>query len=459
MRDGDYGIASGTIVTSESDHRDHVECDFARSSTHFCIRQWNLRGSVQRGKNKQRLFSHSQHDACVRRLLEQHREVIVFCLLVTLAMKPLALTRFAALCSAARPVRRLRRRERALRWTTAQGQRVCRPLVARQDERHRWRSSRRHHRHERRRGRRLRFERASVRRVVRAALRARAVPARRGGSSGTAGKGGVGASGGSSGTAGKGGTGASGGSGGSVGKGGTAGAGTAGTGTAGTAGSAACTADTPCSEEGSQCSSGCCACNMECKGGTWTITSCAACVAPSCPPSLPVRGSACSVCGVPDGGCTWPDPSGAIVVGSCVDGQWDLTPESAPSCCAADTDCGSAQICVNRQCMSTPVGGCFREDQCGPNEICGGTLVCGCNGGCAVRDYAGVCVPANAGCCSSDGDCGGPCVAGVCKKPMPPGCWRDADCPTASFCVNAQVCPCGSMCASPDVEGTCRYPQ
>jgi hypothetical protein len=81
-----------------------------------------------------------------------------------------------------------------------------------------------------------------------------------------------------------------------------------------------------------------------------------------------------------------------------------------------------------------------------------------CLADCAGADEAGTCVPNGFGCCRTNSNCplGQRCIDGMCKAP--PGmnrCWTDRECSFGSKCIGAQICPCGTACALPDVPGTC----
>jgi hypothetical protein len=129
------------------------------------------------------------------------------------------------------------------------------------------------------------------------------------------------------------------------------------------------------------------------------------------------------------------------------------------SCCANDADCvTSAPPCVLGECrgaLSYP--GCWRDADCGNDEICSGISMCPCGAECYITEKSGTCVPAHAGCCVSDADCanGGECVAGVCKQRPPSGtCWSNSDCPGGN-CEIPHICSCPRSCFAPDTAGTC----
>ena len=49
-----------------------------------------------------------------------------------------------------------------------------------------------------------------------------------------------------------------------------------------------------------------------------------------------------------------------------------------------------------------------------------------------------------------------PCVNGVCKTPNPRNCWKDIECGSEQICVGEFVCRCGSTCINePDTPGLC----
>jgi hypothetical protein len=273
--------------------------------------------------------------------------------------------------------------------------------------------------------------------------------------------GGGGGRGGSGGSAGKSGSGGSM-SGGAAGSGGSMSGGAAGS---GGGGSGPCVVGGVCGPESSTCTDGaCCPCVYTCRDGTWQMTACAGCAAPGCPVDPPAHGQTCGNCADPVGQlCTWDlcsTGAAARYSGVCNGQTWDVQAEPCTSggCCQDDSQCGSL-ICVNTICKQRAPDGCWRDDNCGPDQICSGATVCPCAADCQYADSPGSCVPANLGCCRDDTNCpgGGHCVSGVCKPALEGGsCWSDHDC-LGALCLGAQVCPCGVDCLAPDTEGYCNW--
>ena len=191
-----------------------------------------------------------------------------------------------------------------------------------------------------------------------------------------------------------GGTGALGGAGGTAGH---SGGGTGGiSGGGGSGGSTPCVYGGMCTTEGATCSeSACCSCSHTCKGGVWSAGICPPCAAPICPQDPPRMGDMCSVCSIPQGGCSWDERGfdGPLYEADCVNGRWAVSTLDAHGCCSMDSDCS-----------------------------------------------------------------GGSCVQGVCKTPPSTGCWTERDCVNGGLCQGADVCTCGAECFAADSPGNCVYP-
>ncbi len=280
---------------------------------------------------------------------------------------------------------------------------------------------------------------------------------------GTSGRGGTAGSGAVAGTGGTSGSGATAGVGGASGASGTSGsAGTWGEAGAAGSGGSECQTGQGCPVEGATCSlGGCCACMHTCTSGAWGQPLCPPCAAPTCPDVVPTNGDECFECDIPSEGCQWDERpvDGPLYIGKCVMNHWEVTVGGQmPGCCMADSEC-APQICVNTICEVVQPGSCWRDDECGSDQICAGAFVCPCTADCASRDYSGKCVPAGLDCCRTDADCAGAhCIAGVCKESTLPGCWDQRDCTLPAACAGATVCPCGTNCLVADSPGTCVIP-
>ena len=153
-------------------------------------------------------------------------------------------------------------------------------------------------------------------------------------------------------------------------------------------------------------------------------------------------------------------------------GHDDLPGEvQGPSgCCEDATKCAVGAVCLGLEygspgtCWSAPAAGkCFHDTDCAEGRRCLGEHVTNCMMNSIPVE--GDCLAVAADCCRTTLDCaqglqcgsdllGGP--VSRCKEPAPEGrCWTLAQCGLWQQCSGASVCPCGAMCDSADVPGTC----
>jgi len=195
-----------------------------------------------------------------------------------------------------------------------------------------------------------------------------------------------------------------------------AGAGAAGGGGAGGAPVVGSTGTGPCPTAPITCVQGCGSdylASPTCSAGTWSCPDGFIDIS-TCPPGtcfgapLP-----CEICG-PDGWACQPEETcagscdgivcaecpaggtGTVTLGACscsCDDSAQFTCSLAPGCCNADMDCGDALYvpCVEHVCKQPVPGGCWKDDECGPNQKCAGASVCPCGFDCDEPDTPGTC--------------------------------------------------------------------
>ncbi len=174
-----------------------------------------------------------------------------------------------------------------------------------------------------------------------------------------------------------------------------------------------------------------------------------------------------------DGTETWVDAPRDTAVDAVGDpGPGDLPGEiQGPSgCCEDATKCAVGAVCLGLEygapgtCWPAPAAGkCFHDADCAEGQRCLGEHVTNCMMNSIPVE--GDCLAVAADCCRTTLDCAQGLVCGSdlfdgpvsrCKEPPLDGwCWTLAQCGPWQQCSGASVCPCGAMCDSADVPGTC----